>query len=42
MDDKGNSIALDILKDYKKQNKTLKVILSISIITNIVIALILK
>lgn len=36
----NNSIALSILKDYKKQNKILSYLLGISILSNIIIILV--
>lgn len=38
----GKSLALEILQDLKRDNKTLKVLLTISILVNIAIALILR
>ena len=39
---KNTNFAMDILHNLKVENKTLKIILSLSIISNILIAIILK
>lgn len=38
----NHSLAWEITSDYKKENKALKILLGISIIANVIIALILK
>ena len=42
MQEKNKSLASEVLSDLKKENTTLKVLLGISILTNILIAIILK
>ena len=36
------SLAMSILRDFKKENKALKILLGLSIIANIVIAIVLR
>ena len=38
----NRGFALEILHEYKVENKTLKILLAISILSNIIIALLLK
>lgn len=40
--DNNSSLAMDIIQDYKKANQILTIVLIISIVANIVIALLLK
>ena len=42
MQEKNKSLASEVLSDLKGENTTLKVLLGISILTNILIAIILK
>ena len=41
-DENNKSLAMEILGDFKKENKILKIILGISILSNIVIVLLLR
>lgn len=41
-DKENHSVAWEMISDYKKENITLKALLGISIIANVIIALILK
>ena len=42
MDDNNNSLAWDMLKDQKKDNNILKILLGLSVIANIIIVLLLS